>query len=324
MFLGHAFAAFALAVVLARLAGQDDATAFSLGLVASASAFLPDLDLVVGAISYLSLLGGQVGASWEGLWGTSNAIHRGLSHTLLGGAGIAAIVTGVATSCRKRRASRTGASLGALAVVIVATVGLGAISWKAGGMRDAISIGVVLAGAVALGGAVATRTQLRGPFLLAGALVGLLFHPFTDVFMATPPRIFYPFDAAFLTESVRLAADPTINLVTVALVELGAIWAGVLAFASVQRLQVRRLISSWAGLGLLYPIVMVAVPRPTMADAHLLGFTLVPFGLVGVLGVVGRDPRRSATAFRAAGTALATVTIATVAYLLAYGVVFRV
>lgn len=323
MFLGHAFAAVALGVLFARLAGRDDATALSLGLVAGASAILPDLDLVVGAISYIPLSIGQMGASWEGLWGTSNAIHRGLSHTLLGGAGIAAVVTGVATSRANRRTEFTATSIAGLAVVGVAAVGLGAVAWITGGIRELLGIGVVLAGAMALGAIVAARTSIRGSFLFSGATIGLLSHPFSDVFMATPPQIFYPLEVPFLAKSVRLATDSTLNLLAVSFVELGAVWVGVIAFASANRTPIRRLVSPWAALGVLYPLVMAFLPRPTMADAHWLGFTLVPFGLVGVLGVLGQHRRREAVA-RAGVTALVTVTIAALAYLFAYGLVFRV
>lgn len=327
MFLGHAFAALAIGVAVARLAGGDDATALSLGVVAAAAAILPDLDLLVGAGTYLVQTIGPGGSSWEGLWGTSNAIHRGLSHTLLGGVGIATVLAGTAMGRRHGREDRPRIALAALTVALAVGLGVIWIARKVGGTSELLALAIVLAGAVVLGAVVAPRMEIGGIAIAGAALLGVLSHPFGDVFMSTPPRVFYPLYVPFLTESVRLASDPTLNLLAISFVELGTIWAGVLALANATRTPIRPLLSPWAGLGLAYPLLMVFLPRPTMTDAHWLGFTLVPFGLVGLLGflgVFGRSWRRSTSVASAAGTALGTVTVAALAYLLAYGFVFRV
>ncbi|MFW6265542.1 MAG: metal-dependent hydrolase [Halanaeroarchaeum sp.] len=323
MFVGHEFAAFALAVVLARRLGTSDATALTIGLVAGASAVLPDLDLLVATVSYAHLLGGPATASWDGLWSTSNAIHRGLSHTLVGGTGVAIVVTTAALARRSASAGTPRGSLGAIGVGLGVTIGLVSVARVAGGASETLSIALVLAGAILLGLVVGGRTSLGGRAIVGGAFVGLLTHPFGDVFMATPPAVFYPFQVTLLTESVRLAADPTVNLVAIAVVELTTVWAGVAAFASVRGVSLRRAVDPLAALGLAYPLLMAFVPRPTMADAHWLGFTLAPFGVVGTLTLLGRHHRRRNRLLRVLVTGLATVTLAAGSYVFAYLLFFR-
>lgn len=322
MFVGHEFVAFALGVVLARRLGASDASALAVGFVAGASAVLPDLDLLVGAVTYASLLGGS-SASWEGLWSASNAIHRGLSHTLVGGVGAAVVLTAAALARRYSRTRTWGGALGAGGLGLAVVVGLTWIAFGAGGPSEVLSIGLVAVGAIVLGVLVEERTSLGTRAVFGAALVGLLSHPFGDVFMATPPQVFYPLDAAFLTESVRLAADPTVNLVGIAVVELLTVWGGVLAFASVTGVSLRRAVDPKAALGLTYPLLMAFVPRPTMVEAHWLGITLVPFGIVGTFVLRERRVGRSDRLLRALVTGLATVTLAAGAYVVAYLLVLR-
>ncbi|MGM0397547.1 MAG: metal-dependent hydrolase [Halobacteriota archaeon] len=323
MFVGHEFAAFALGVVLARRLGTSDATALAIGFVAGASAILPDLDLLVAAVAYADRLGGPAIASWDGLWSASTAIHRGLSHTLVGGVGVATVLTAVVHARRTARAGSKTGSLGAIGIGLAATVGLVSVARVAGGASEMLSIGLVLVGATVLGLVVAGRTSLGARAILGGALVGLLSHPFGDVFMATPPAVFYPFEVTLLSDSVRLAADPTMNLVGIAFVELVTVWAGVAAFASATGVSLRRAVDPLAALGLGYPLLMVFVPRPTMVDAHWLGFTLAPFGIVGTLTLLGRHHRRRDRLLRALVTGLATVTLAAGSYSFAYLLFFR-
>lgn len=317
MFVGHEFLAFALGAGLARLAGTRAETALAVGIVAGASALLPDLDLLVGAVTYSSALGGATAASWEGLWGVSNAVHRGVSHTVLGGLGGATLLLATALGWRAwdRRAVRR-----ALLAAVLAATGLGALlgtALLAGGGNELVSVAFVGLGTVVVGTAVATRTALSWREILGGALVGFLGHPYGDVFMAAPPTVFYPLDVMLLTEPIRLAGDPTLNLLGITGVELAAVWAGLLAYLRITDVPLHSVLDQWAVVGLVYPAVMLAVPRPTMVDAHWLGFTIAPFAGVGLLSR-GEQTLANHRIVRALATGLATITFAAGAYALAY------
>jgi hypothetical protein len=319
MFVGHEFLAFAVGVAAARLAGKSDGTALTIGLLAGASALLPDLDLLVGALSYASVLTGGATASWEGLWGVSNTVHRGVSHAVLGGLGGAVVLTATAVGVRSWRTGDRWPVLGAFAVVVAVVVTLLDVAVTAGGARETLSIGLVLGGAVVLGtGAVSNTTRSRGE-LFGAAVIGFLTHPFGDIFLAAPPQFLHPLDIVLLTDSVRLAPDPTLNLLAIALVELGTVWAGVLAYASVSETSIRQAIDSRALVGLGYPVLMAFVPTPTMVDAHWLGITLVPLAGVGLLArpSVGASTRERG--FARLVTGLATMTMGA----LMYGLVLR-
>ncbi|MFW5918742.1 MAG: metal-dependent hydrolase [Halanaeroarchaeum sp.] len=314
MFVGHEFAAFALAVAGARWAGKNEDTALVVGLLAGASAFLPDLDLLVGTLAYASVVTGGTTASWEGLWSVSNAVHRGLSHTFLGALGGAILLTSTAIGRRSWSEGDRWSASGAATVGGTVVVGLLAVAIAAGGATEAFSIALVASGAVVLGAVSVAETELTRGEILAGSAAGFLAHPLGDVFLAAPPQFLYPLDHVLLTETVEFAADPTLNLLAIALVEVCTVWAGVLAYASVSRRSVRRALDPRALVGLAYPLPMAFVPTPTMVDAHWLGVTLVPTGAIGLLA---RPPAGATTrerAFHVLVTGLATISLASLAY----------
>ena len=319
MFVGHEFLAFAVGVVAARLAGKSDGAALAIGLLAGASAFLPDLDLLVGALAYGSVLTGGTTASWEGLWGVSNTIHRGVSHTVLGGLGGAVVLTATVVGWRSWRNDGRLPVLAAIAVGGAVVGTLLDIAVTAGGVREAFSMGLVLGGAVVLGTVAASKTTRSIGDLFGAAAIGFLTHPFGDVFLAAPPEFLYPLDTGLLTDSVRLAPDPTLNLLAIALVELGAVWVGLLAYATVSETGIRRATDRRAVVGLGYPLLMAFVPTPTMVDAHWLGITLVPLAGIGLLARSAAGAPTHERVFSKLVTGLATMTIGA----LAYGIVLR-
>ena len=314
MFVGHEFIAFAVGVTAARLAGKRGGTALTIGVLAGASAFLPDLDLVVGALSYASVLIGGTPASWEGLWGVSNTIHRGVSHTVLGGLGGAVVLTTTAVGLRSWREDNRVHVLGAIAVGVAVVGTLLDIAVGAGGVREALSMGLVLGGAVVLGTAAASKTTRTNGELFGAAAIGFFTHPFGDIFLAAPPQFLYPLDIVLLADSVRLAPDPTLNLLAIALVELGTVWAGVLAYATVSETAIRRATDRRAVVGLGYPVLMAFVPTPTMVDAHWLGITLVPLAGIGLLARSAPGAPTHERVFSKLVTGLATMTIGALVY----------
>lgn len=314
MFIGHAFLALALGLLLGRLAGFSDRAVLVLGLVAAGSSVLPDLDLVVSLGSLAGVLTDSLIGSWEGYWSVSNAIHRDVSHTLVGGTGTAFVLAGAAVwvrSFREGRLGRMGGGFGlGLAGLLFPLVVLGptvdTIGW--------IGFSAVLLGAIVLGAFVASRTELGTKAILGGGLLGLWLHPFTDVFLGQPPAMFYPFESPFLADSVVLASDPTMSLLGVAVAELGAIWIGVIAASRIRGRPVRTVVHRFAAIGVAFPVVMLAFPQPTMTDAHWLGFPLAPFAIVGLTPLLDGGRSQPDWILRSVATGLATLSIATVAY----------
>jgi hypothetical protein len=314
MFVGHAFLALALGLLVGRLAALDEQEVLALGLLVAGSAVLPDLDLVVTVGSIGSVLGDSVTASWDGYWQASNAIHRDVSHTLVGGTGTGLVLAGAALGTRAIRARRpgwmgagAGLALGGLVLpLVVLGPAVDAVGWA--------GYAVVLLGALLVGGAVAMRSTLGPTAILGGGLAGQWLHPFTDAFLGEPPRMFYPLDNPVLRESIVFASDSTLNLLGVAGAELAAIWVGVLATSWVRGRWLREVVDRVAVVGIGFPLVMAVLPRPTMASAHWLGFPLAPLALVGLVPVLGEGRKDPDWQLRAVATGLATLTIATGAY----------
>lgn len=314
MFVGHAFLALALGLLIGRLAGLQKEHVLALGLVAAGGSIIPDLDLVVSVGSIAGVLGDSLVGSWEGYWHASTPIHRDVSHTLIGGFGAAIVVGGSAIGTRSFFDQRVGWIFGAAGIGVVGLflplLVLGPAVETVGWM----GYSVVLLGAVLLGALAARKTTLGAGPIVAAAALGLAIHPFTDVFLGTPPRMFYPLEPEVLVESVVFTADSTLNLLGIALAELGAVWVGVVAASRVRGHRIRDLIDRWAAIGLVYPFVMLAVPQPTMAAAHWLGFTLVPFGIVGVVPLLNGKRTDPDWLLRSVATGLTALTVAALAY----------
>lgn len=314
MFVGHAFLALALGLLLGRLAGLREDHVLALGLVAAGGSIIPDLDLVVSLGSIAGVLGDSLVGSWEGYWQVSAPIHRGVSHTLVGGLGTAVVVGGAAVGTRSFFDQRVGALVGGAGIAVGGLFGPLVLFGPSVTPVGWLGFAVVLFGAILLGALAATKTDLGAGLIFAGAVLGLLLHPFTDVFLGIPPQMFYPLRPGILTDGVRFAPDPTLNLLGVALAELGAVWAGVFALSRVRGRRVGGLVDRWAAIGLGYPILMLAVPQPTMVAAHWLGFTLVPFGIVGLRPLLEGGRSDPDVPLRSVATGLATLTVAALAY----------
>jgi hypothetical protein len=324
MFVGHEFLAFALAGSLTAAFGADSETAVAAGLVAGLAALLPDLDVVYGLVSYLAAVLGGAPLSWEGFWATANGLHRVVTHPLPVVACASVVVAGAAVLGRGRRGdlSAVPALLGG-ATGAVAAAGLVWVTGEAYGSIEAfVALGYVAAAAavglgLGLGIGAASGVSLR---VVAGSsAVGLVTHPFGDLFMAAPPPLLAPVGPAVVTERVVLAADPTLNLLAVLFVEVSVVWAGVVVFARLTDRRLRDALARRSALGLGYAAAVVTLPRPTMTAAHVLGFTVVPLAVVVGITAVERSSRPSPTVvLRGSTTGLATLTVAATAYLAAY------
>lgn len=303
MFVGHGLAAFALVGAVLYWRGRSARVALQLGVLAGLFATLPDLDVLYGPIG---LLGGVSGAfdAAEAFWETGNQLHREVTHSLVVGA-VAALAFGLAAS--ERREATVGAvALGGLVV--------GGATVVSGPIAGVVTAAFVLAGLLL--GRGASEYGYDVPTVTAVALVGLLSHPFGDVFTGEPPQFLYPFDVTLLAERVTLHSDPTMHLLAAFGLELAVVW---LAFLVALRLTGRDLVDhvdprASAGFG--YAAAAVVLPAPTLETSYHFVFSVLAVGLLvlAIRAIWRRDVPR------ALGTGLAAVTAAWLASVAVYAV----
>lgn len=320
MFVGHAMLAFALVAGGAHRLGYGRERALVLGLFGGAFATIPDVDMLYA----LSGLVGESGAA-AGFWSASTLVHRVLTHSLPVGLasalGIALWAHGSSTPSRFEPWRLSGIA------VLFAVVLTGVPS---GSLGLAVMTAFVLAGL-----AVATAAVRSGGFgsraIGAAALVGLLSHPFGDLFTGEPPLFFYPLDVRLLDGRVLLSADPTLHLIGTFGLELATIWLAVLVYCRLTDCPVREHVRWRATLGIVYVGAVLALPAPTVDSAYRFVAGVLGIGIVGPAPLVRRAYRpssgRPTPGFRRpsaeavltpALTALATVTVAGISFGIGY------
>jgi membrane-bound metal-dependent hydrolase YbcI (DUF457 family) len=330
MFVGHALLAFALVATGASRLGYESRRALTVGVLAGAFAAAPDVDMAYALVGIASASGsGPLGLA-SSFWSTSTLVHRAVTHSL-----VVSVPLSVAAAAWVRGGVGRPAAVG-LCVGLVAVAGV--VSGALGGAVTALFAVACLAVA-----ALAGREGVSPRATLAVALVGFWSHPFGDVFTGEPPAFLYPFDVTLLTHRVALSADPTLHLLGAFVVELAAIWLGVLV--ALRLAGVRATVAPRATLGAGYAASILVVPAPTLDLSYPFVFSVLAVGAVALLPMVrtervdagrgglrvGRfgtaklpapgglsvDVRRP-TATTATLTALSTVTVAWAAYTLAY------
>lgn len=95
-------------------------------------------------------------------------------------------------------------------------------------------------------------------------------------------------------------------------------WIGTVVYTRVVGQSLRRAVAPRAAVGVGYVVTVILLPRPTMADAHWLGFSIAPLALVGVPSLRVSEAAPSDRRLRALATGLVTITLAAVAYLVGY------
>ncbi|MFC7154429.1 metal-dependent hydrolase [Halomarina halobia] len=304
MFVGHGLLAFALAALAARRIGWSRERALTVGLLAGAFGVLPDVDMLYAVVGFASGADSATGLARD-FWAASTVVHRAMTHSLVAGS-VAAAGFAAWRSERTRVRLAGGSLLGAL--VVVAALASGALG--------AFVIAAFVLGGLALVAA-ARRADLSPAAVLGAALVGLLSHPFGDLFTGEPPRLLYPLDATVLVHRVTLAPDPTLHLLGAATVELLALWAGAVVFLRLRDRRVRDVVHPWSAFGLAYAGAVLALPAPTLDLSYPFVFGVIGVGALGSAPhVIRRD--RPETAVAAAVTALATITLGVLAYTAGY------
>ena len=303
MFIGHALLAFALAVHASRRFSVPRERALQYGVVAGLFAAVPDVDVVYAPVGLL--MRSVESVSPDVFWETANVIHRGPTHSLVMAGALAVAVALWAVGTRSTRVVSVG-----LATVLVALGAL--VSGSIGGV--VVLVFVLSAFAV---GRVASSRAVTPQALFGAALVGLLSHPFGDLFTGSPPPLLYPFDVTLVAERIALHPDPTGQLLGAFAVELGAIWLAVWTYAKLSDLQLSELVSPRASLGAGYAGAALLLPAPTLEQSSYFVFSVLAIAAVGApVRPFSRDIRW----LQVVVTGLTAVTVGAVAYALAYGV----
>jgi len=308
MMVGHGALAFAIAAGAAVRLGVPRERALVFGLAAAGFAVVPDVDMGYAVVGIADILAN--GAAFpEAFWAAGNVVHRGLTHSLVVG-GVAATLFGLAAT----RGPLRLVAVGGLATGVA--LGLSAF----GPLEAAVLAFFALAGVLVA--VVARRSGLEPRAVLGAALVGLLSHPFGDLFTGTAPTLLAPFDVRLLPELVELSSDPTIHLLAAFGIELTAIWLAVVVALHLQGLRLREHVHRRAALGVGYVGMVFVVSPPTLAMSYEFVGSVLAVGLLGVvndLPIPTIPPVESRLTVGVTG--LAAVTVAWLAYAAGYLVV---
>lgn len=306
---GHAMVAFALAAVAANYRGWPRERTLAFGVLAGAFAMVPDVDMLYAVAGLATVDTVGVWEMTNAFWGSSTLIHRAVTHSLVVGA-VAAVAFAWSVAGRTRPA----------AVALLA--GLVVVAWtESGALGAAVMVAFLLAG-VGVAFVAADRAGFGPRALAAAALVGVLSHPFGDLFTGTPPHFLYPLDVRLFHERVALLGDPTLNLLAVFALELCTIWLAGAVYLRLTDQRLLRHVDARAAVGVAYAIAAVVMPAPTLQVSYHFVFTVLAVAIIGV--VPHLLPSRSVLAadwhdaLTWALTGLGAVSIATLAYTATY------
>ncbi|MFW6003700.1 MAG: metal-dependent hydrolase [Halanaeroarchaeum sp.] len=301
MFVGHGALAFAIVGLVALSVGVERDRATALAVVAGLFATVPDVDMVYALTGLAGVpLGGPLTLA-ESFWSASTVVHRSMTHSL-----VIAIPAVVAFTLAGR--SPVGTAVAALVGAGIVTIA-GIVSGP---------ITALVGAAFVAGGIVVGRGAARyglGPGPVAGAaLVGLVTHPFGDLVTGQPPDLLYPLSITVFDGRVLLSSDPTLHLLGAFGIELAAIWLAVYTLATLRGMRLGSYLRPRATLGAAYATAVLFLPAPTVDGSYLFVFSVLAVGIVGVVPIRRRLP----SGLTAAATGLAGVTVAGLAYFLAY------
>ena len=323
MIVGHAFLAFALCAGFALWDRWSRRSARQVGLVAAAFALLPDVDMAYALIGVVGLVGGTPDgplAVARGFWGASTAVHRAVTHSVLLAvpAAIAFALWAMpgAESDRDRLFRRW--------VGLVLLAGLCLIAFQVSGLLGLAAMGLYAAIGLSFATAIARFGTLDSRIILAAIFVGLISHPFGDVFTGTPPNFLYPFPVVVVGDVFHLHPDPTLHLLYTFGLELATIWVAFRVFVgTIDGFSVGTVGVGYAVTGLGFALLVPIVQAPTLEASYHFVLPVVGFGvLVGVVAywasVADRHPSGIDRALATAAVALRGMLVAFGSYAIVY------
>jgi len=303
---GHAALAFALGAWLAERAGIAARKALLIGVFAGAFAIVPDADMGYAFVGIATAGTTDLSVLQQTFWDAGLTVHRGMTHSLV--IGFCSAVGFGLLAARGPSRLLGGGLLGSGVVATTAFVGL---------LEAGVMVSFVVAGAaVAL---IASRAGLSSRTVFGVALVGLLTHPFGDLFTGTAPTLLYPFDIRLLPSRVMLSGDPTIHLIGAFAIELATVWLAILVYSRLRGFPVGERIHPGAAAGLVYAGVVLFLPPPTLDVSYHFVYSVLAVSSVGLLTDLPRpDLRRSCSRQTVFLTGLTAATLALVSYSVSY------
>jgi hypothetical protein len=285
MMIGHSLLAFALVAGAATLAGWSRERTLAVGAVAAAFGAVPDVDMVYALSGPIAAdVNGVVDAT-DTFWSASTLVHRSATHSLI----VAVPATlGFGLWSRRRSAVTTRAAASVLLTGLVAVTYL-----ASGGLDAAVMAAFALAGS-GIGAAAGRWTDLPWTVVAGAAAVGLVTHPFGDLFTGQPPHLLYPLSATLLSDRVALSVDPTVNLVVAFGLELAVAWLAVVVFLHVNGGSLRQYLHPVAGVGAAYGVLAPVIVPPTLDISYHFVFSVLAVGLGVALSVPAVDRTRAA------------------------------
>ncbi|WP_256301175.1 metal-dependent hydrolase [Haloarchaeobius salinus] len=315
MYVGHGLLAFALGGLLGSYVGATKRESLVLAAVAGGFGMVPDIDTVYTLYVALNARPENLFPVTESLWGHTDSwkIHRKLTHSLVVG------VLGTLYVGLLGYVSEATSEPSRLLALSVPTVGLFAVGYLT---HDRLGLGLLVLYLVGLTvvGSLAFSQGVPPVLNGAAAAIGLLTHPFGDFFMGIPPTLLYPLTDAGPSSKLAVAADPTVNLVSLFLIEVLLAWFALWTICHVHDRRVAEFVSPLAALGVLFAATVPYIEPPTLQYAYRFAGGVILLGLAVGLLLRQLTVRSSRWEQRMTGlsTALATVSVALLAWLGGY------
>lgn len=265
MIVGHAALGFLVAALAAYYMDIDPDRCLAIGIFAATFAALPDIDLVFASGEILTIFSSGGGAFIDSFWEASESFHRGITHTLVG-----LVLSAVAFTFYRERA-RTEIAAG---MVFLSA----AFGFVLGGLLSAAIMTVFSMAGIFITH-LSTNYLGRKEFVLA-AFIGLVSHPFGDIFTGVPPDFLFPLGLNLLESRIVLNQDPVLNLLSVLLLELFILFMAVLTAIMLKEDDLRSHLTPAPLLGIFYVPMYFFIPQPTLSSAYVFVFLAVTLGFM--------------------------------------------
>lgn len=262
MFVGHFFLAFVLAAGFFQWKGESKTDSLMLGLFAGFFAVLPDLDIIYAFKTFIQFA--LAPEFMEAFWENSQVIHRGISHSLVTGF-IAATLFSL------------GYEKNSLIGNIFSSIFLGVFAFIVSGWIGAF----VMALYGIVGGFLSSKAEeyISRKKLYGVSLLGLLTHPFGDLFTGSPPQLLYPLKLELIPSRLAIFAEPTLNLVTLVIIELVLVASGLYLINLLKdiKFQIKNPSITTA---ITYALTALVISPPSIQNPYIYLVTLFSFSLL--------------------------------------------
>lgn len=350
MYVGHALIAALIGLGAGKLLGTSDERAIVVALTAGAFGLLPDVDLAYTLYAVVQKGPTDLFPTTEHVWTESWVVHRTLTHSLVVGAGIVGLAgstAGTVSTGRQERSSisptlngnpsgldsetsgsnptRSGTlanrwpSMAAGLVATLIAVGISSLAYDAEGTLGVITVGLYIAGTIAVT-VWAGRRDIPPALVVLAATIGVGLHPWGDLWMGRPPIAFYPLGSGQPLPELRFATDPTVHFLAAVLIEVGLFAAVLVAGSRMLGRTVSATISPVAIFGAGLVLALPLVPAPTFDVAYQFSFLLV--GISAVAGFATWATGDQRVCLDALLRPTATMAVAMVVGVVAYGLTY--